>query len=229
MRSIYVGDLVRAQFMERVNRFLCTVLLDDSIREVHLHDPGRLKELLVKGAPVLLREEPGLHRRTHYDMVIIYQGSIPVCCDSRVPNHLVKRALQDNTLSDLPVYQEIHPEYSFQDSRLDFCLDHRILMEVKGVSLVKNGKALFPDAPTARGRRHLETLISAVHQGYTSYVLFLIQRPDATTFSPNKETDPHFAATLRKAAQKGVNLLVYTSQFQRNHIHLKEKITSITL
>jgi sugar fermentation stimulation protein A len=229
MSSIYVGELMRAQFLERVNRFLCTVLLDGSIREVHLHDPGRLKELLVKGAPVLLREEPGPHRRTHYDMVIIYKDSIPVCCDSRVPNQLIKRALQDSALSDLPEYHEIIPEYSFQDSRLDFCLDHRILMEVKGVSLVRNGKALFPDAPTLRGRRHLETLISAVHQGYTSYVLFLIQRPDATTFSPNKETDPQFASTLQRAAQQGVNLLVYTSQFQRNHIHLKEKITSITL
>jgi sugar fermentation stimulation protein A len=229
MSSIYVGELVRALFLERVNRFLCTVLLDGSIREVHLHDPGRLKELLVKGAPVLLREECGSHRRTHYDMVIIYQGLTPVCCDSRVPNQLVKRALQDNALSDLPEYQEIFPEYSFQDSRLDFCLDHRILMEVKGVSLVKNGKALFPDAPTLRGKRHLETLISAVHQGYASYVLFLIQRPDATTFSPNKETDPQFAATLRRAVQKGVNLLVYTSQFKRNCIYLKEKITSIAL
>jgi sugar fermentation stimulation protein A len=204
-------------------------LLDGSIRGVHLHDPGRLKELLVKGAPVLLREECGPHRKAHYDMVITYQGLTPVCCDSRVPNQLVKRALQDNALSGLPEYQEVFPEYSFQDSRLDFCLDHRILMEVKEVSLVRNGKALFPDAPTLRGRRHLETLISAVDQGYTSYVLFLIQRPDATTFSPNKETDSQFASTLRKAAQKGVNILVYTSQFQRNHMHLKEKITSIAL
>ncbi|MBU6997817.1 MAG: DNA/RNA nuclease SfsA [Theionarchaea archaeon] len=229
MVSIYLGNLLRAQFIERVNRFVCTVLLDGNIREVHLHDPGRLKELLVKGVPVLLREEPGPHRRTHYDMVIIYKNSTPVCCDSRVPNQLTKRALQDRALPELPGYHKIIPEYSFQDSRLDFCLDNRILIEVKGVSLVRDDRALFPDAPTSRGRRHLETLISATHQGYTCYVLFLVQRPDASTFSPNRATDPQFAVTLQKAAQEGVNLLVYTSTLQGTHIHLKEKITSIIL
>ncbi|MBU7038033.1 MAG: DNA/RNA nuclease SfsA [Theionarchaea archaeon] len=220
---------MRGRFIKRVNRFLCTVLLDGSIKEAHLHDPGRLEELLVEGVPVLLRKEPGSHRRTHYDMVVIYTHSTPVCCDSRVPNQLVKKALQETSLPGLPEYREIVPEFSFQNSRIDFCLDHRILIEVKGVSLVKNGLALFPDAPTQRGRRHVETLTSATNLGYISYVLFLIQRPDASAFSPNKETDPQFTTALRKAAEQGVNLMVFTSQLKRNHIHLKEQVTSISL
>lgn len=227
MVSIYLGDLLTAQFVERINRFLCTVEVNGSLKEVHLHDPGRLKELLLPQTTVFLRKENAPHRKTQYDLVCVLHNGLLVCCDSRVPNKLVKKALHQKAL-DLPDYTRITPEYTYSNSRLDFCLD-TILLEVKGVTLVRDGLALFPDAPTERGRKHVKTLMSALQEGFQSYILFLVQRPDAHQFSPNKETDPEFAQTLLQAVKKGVNILVYTSEIVGNHMYLREKILSIIL
>lgn len=227
MTSVCIGDVIEAQFVQRVNRFLCTVLLHNKVTEVHLHDPGRLTELLLPESKVLVREENAPHRKTKYDLVGIYCGDTLVSCDSRVPNRLVKKALHEKAIPELPDYKWIIPEYTYGHSRLDFCLDEKILIEVKGVTLVRNGLALFPDAPTERGRKHVKTLMSAVTHGFTSYILFMVQRPDAHQFSPNAETDPEFTDTLKEAAKKGVNLLVYTSEFVKNYMYLREKLSFI--
>lgn len=228
MTSIVIGtNLIEAQFTERVNRFLCTVLLDDELIEVHLHDPGRLKELLLPGSRVLLREENSPHRKTAYDIVGVYTGTTLVSCDSRVPNRLVKEALKEKALPELQDYHTISSEYTYQNSRIDFCLDTNILLEVKGVTLVKNGRALFPDAPTVRGRKHVHTLMAALKEGFTSYIFFLIQRPDASRFTLNAQTDPQFATALEHAIRKGVHILAYTSEFAGNFMYLREKLSSI--
>ncbi len=224
MTSLSVGNLIAAHFLERVNRFLCTVLLLDEVINVHLPDPGRLTELLIPETKVLLRLEKNPSRKTRYDLVGIYTEGTLVCCDTRIPNSLVKKALQEKTLSNLPDYQRIIPEYTYEHSRIDFCLDERILIEVKGVSLVKNGLALFPDAPTERGRKHVETLIKALEEGFQSYIIFIIQRPDAYQFTPNAETDPSFAEIMKEAINKGVIPLVYTSEFAGTYIYLRDKI-----
>ena len=229
MTSVYIGDLVEAHFVERVNRFLCTVVLDGHNVKAHLHDPGRLRELLLPHARVLLREENSPHRKTKYDLVGIYTGQTLVSCDSRVPNRLIKKALEEKALPEFSGYTEVIPEYKHQNSRIDFCLDHKTLIEVKGATLVENGLALFPDAPTERGRKHVQTLIDSLYQGFSSNILFVIQRPDAYKFSPNKNTDPEFADLLSQAAEKGVAILVYISEFKDNYMHLREKISLIEL
>jgi sugar fermentation stimulation protein A len=159
----------------------------------------------------------------------VYSGDTLVSCDSRAPNWLVNQALHERTIPGLPAYSRVVPEYTCGHSRIDFCLDERILLEVKGATLVRNGQALFPDAPTERGRKHLNTLISALKNGFESYIFFLIQRPDAFSFSPNRDTDPEFADTLRHAVEKGVNVLVYTSKFEGNSLYLHENISVIDL
>ncbi len=230
MTSIQIGkNLIEAQFAERVNRFLCTVLLNGKAVLTHLHDPGRLKELLLPGSRVLLREERAPHRKTTHDLVGVYAGATLVSCDSRVPNKIIKQALHEKAIPELPDYQKIAPEYTYGSSRIDFCLDERILIEVKGVTLVRDGRALFPDAPTERGRKHVQALMSALGSGYKSYILFMIQRPDAYRFSPNRNTDPAFADTLTEAAESGVNILVYTSEFVGNYLYLRKCLSSIEL
>ncbi len=228
MCSVHVGELLEARFVERVNRFLCKVVVNKEVIEVHLHDPGRLKELLIPHCEVLLKEVHSLSRKTAYDLVGIYyedsdSDKVLVCCDSRIPNVLVGKALREKALPDFH-YSVITPEYKYNNSRIDFCLDDKILLEVKGVTLVRNGKALFPDAPTKRGTKHLKILISALERGFKSYIFFLIQRPDAFSFSPNGETDPEFAHTLAQAVERGVIPLVYTSEFNGTSVQLGEKI-----
>jgi sugar fermentation stimulation protein A len=229
MVSIYIGDLAEAEFVERVNKFLCTVVLDGEIQEVHLHDPGRLQELLLPGSRVLLRKEDAPHRKTNYDLVGVYAGKTLVSCDSRVPNTLVMKALKEKAIPELPEYEHIVSEYTYKTSRIDFCLDQEILIEVKGVTLVRNGLALFPDAPTKRGKKHVEALKFALKEGFRSYIFFVIQRPDAYRFSPNADTDFAFTHTLDHAVKNGVNILVYTAEFVGNFMYLKERIPLIEL
>ena len=80
-------------------------------------------------------------------------------------------------------------------------------LEVKGVTLEENGICMFPDAPTARGTKHLHGLIKAAQEGYGAYVLFVIQMADVRCLRPNKKTDPNFAAALREAKESGVQVM----------------------
>ena len=107
----------------------------------------------------------------------------------------------------------VHPEYRYGDSRLDFCLEwpeglH--LVEVKGVTLEREGHCLFPDAPTERGVRHLHELMRAVEEGHRATAFFVIQMADVLDFAPNDATHPAFGEALREAARQGVEIVAYT-------------------
>jgi sugar fermentation stimulation protein A len=95
---------------------------------------------------------------------------------------------------------------------------------VKSCTLVKNGVALFPDAPTERGRRHVEELIRAHSNGFRACILFLVQRGDSRVFSPNDETDKRFGEVLRAAEKKGVEVLTYSSSFDGKRIRLSRRV-----
>ena len=102
-----------------------------------------------------------------------------------------------------------------------------VLVETKSVTLVRQGRALFPDAPTERGRRHLEELIRAHQQGWRTAVVFVIQRDDAHSFSPNDQTDPLFSETLRRASRQGVELLAYSCSVTPSKIEIARRVPVI--
>ena len=107
----------------------------------------------------------------------------------------------------------VHPEYRYGDSRLDFCLERPEglhLVEVKGVTLEREGHCLFPDAPTERGVRHLHELMRAVEEGHRATAFFVIQMADVLDFAPNDTTHPAFGEALREAARRGVEIAAYT-------------------
>ena len=97
-------------------------------------------------------------------------------------------------------------------------------MEVKSCTLVKDGVAMFPDAKTERGRRHVRDLIKAKKEGYRACVLFVVQRTDASIFTPNHESDPEFGKALLEATSEGVEAYAYSSEFIGNTITLKERM-----
>ncbi|MFW9914044.1 MAG: DNA/RNA nuclease SfsA [Candidatus Thorarchaeota archaeon] len=206
--------LISAQFIRRENRFLAKVLLTESGNQVfaHVPSPGRMRELLISRAPVLLAAATNPHRKTAYDLYAVKTSQdILVIIDSRVANKLVKEAFQNQQLFSIT---ELTSEKQFGNSRLDFFASKPsgkdVWIEVKSVTLNEQGIALFPDAPTSRGSRHLEELISAVQQGYEAIVMFIIMRNDCRRFSPNEATDPRFASTLRRAAEQGVSIRAYS-------------------
>jgi sugar fermentation stimulation protein A len=221
------GRTFRGVFQERPNRFLALVRVEDRILPSFLPNPGRMHELLTPGTEVILREVLKEDRKTDFDLIGVFYNGQVVSVDSRVPNKLVLEALRNRDIEELSEYNIIKPEYGYGHTRFDFFLanEHEsCLLEVKSCTLVKDGVALFPDAETERGRRHVRDLVKAKKEGYRACVLFVVQRTDAHVFAPNDETDSEFGKVLRDAAVEGVEVYAYYSEFVENKILLKGKV-----
>lgn len=203
----FPGPFRWAAFEKRPNRFLCLVRTPYGEEEAHLPNSGRLAELLRPGAPVLLRGEY-TGRRTRSDLWgVRHEGGI-VGIDSRTPNLVAAAAIRRGLLPEFAGFAVLSSEVRRGRSRFDFRLGDpgELLLEVKGVTLLREGIARFPDAPTERGTRHLRELARISREGGRAAVLFVVQRP-AAGFAPNDETDPAFGEALREARRSGVTVL----------------------
>ena len=224
----WFGRPVAGVFVERPNRFLARVRLRNrSVVNAHVADPGRLKELLIPGARVRLRPAAAPARRTDWDMIGVKSPQGWVNIDSRLPNLLFAEAVREGSLAEFPAGCAIQPEPPYGASRLDFlleCGDLPCLVEVKGCTLVVDGLALFPDAPTLRGSRHLEELIKAKAAGYRACVVMVVKHPGGEVFAPKEDTDPLFASTLRRAAAAGVEVLAYLAPWRGKRIRLERRL-----
>ncbi len=209
------GETSFATFVSRPNRFLVNLIPDGKkeLEKAFLHDPGRMKELLTPEARLVIRKPLSLtDRKTQWDILAVHYNDILVTINSSLPNLVTKIALSNGWIEELQNYENIKPEVRHGNSRLDFMLSknkERCFVEVKGVTLVNGQKALFPDAPTTRGVKHLKELIKIKSQGDRAVVLFMCMRDDPIDFSPNEETDPNFSKQLQEAERNGVEILVY--------------------
>lgn len=194
-------------FLSRLSRFSALAIVGGCEQTVHVKNTGRLRELLIPGAEAVLCPADSPGRKTAYDLVAVRHDGRYVNIDSQAPN-----AAAAELMERLYPGCALRRERVFGSSRFDMYLergDLRLFTEVKGVTLVRDGTALFPDAPTERGRKHLLELAQARRAGYAAAVLFLVQRNDARCFSPNRETDPAFADALAEAAAAGVEVLCF--------------------
>lgn len=213
------GRSVRGFFQERLNRFSAIVRVKDKMLLTFLPNPGRMHEFLVPGTEVVLREVLKDNRKTSYDLIGVTYNGLWVSVDSRVPNKLVLEALKNKDINEFSEYSIIKPEYGYGHTRFDFFLANRTencLLEVKSTTLMKNGVAMFPDAVTARGTRHVKDLVKAKKEGYRACILFIIQRTDAYSFAPCDEIDPKFGKALRNAAVEGVEIYAYKMEISQN-------------
>jgi sugar fermentation stimulation protein A len=220
-----VGSLIWARFLERTSRF--TVISERDGRRLYcfLANPGRLQELLTSGRSLLLRcASPGGSRKTGFDVIGVCLKGKVVTIDSRIPNALIKEALCAGSLREFLGYRVVRSEPAFGSGRFDLLLDPKCFVEVKSCTLVKNGVALFPDAPTARGRRHLLEMIEALKQGYRCVIIFVVQRDDAVVFRPNSDTDPEFSRALQEACKSGVEAIAYTAKYEDRQIDICRRI-----
>lgn len=229
MVSVSLGGPLRAaRFLERPNRFLLRCALPETeaeacagqsspgrVVEAHLADPGRLVELLLPGRRVWLRPaEPSPTRRTRWSAVLVESpdGRGMVSIDTTLPNRLVGRALQAGGLEEFAGWTLERREAPLGRSRIDFLLGRpdgcRLALEVKSVTLVEEGVALFPDAVTARGARHVRELARiAGESGWEAAILFVCQRGDADRIHAAERIDPEFALALSQARSAGVRVL----------------------
>lgn len=208
---LFPKPLRRAVFSVRINRFLGLAEVGGAQKEVYIPNPGRLRELLKPGVYVYLSESPRAGRRTRFDLVLVDADGVLVSIDSRVPNRLFEEAMEMELLEEFKGLRVEGREVRFDGSRIDFLLsgdERRMLVEVKSCTLVEEGVALFPDAPTERGRRHLRRLAERP-RGLEAAVVFIIQRGDAELFRPNSRLDPAFSEALREAHKRGVRVYAH--------------------
>ncbi len=210
------GPLVPSRFILRHNRFVLRVELEDSGEavDVHMADPGRLRELLLPGRRLWLRPASKPDRKTQWSAVLVERagGREMVSLDTTLPNRLMARALEVCALPEVAGWTLVRAEFPMGRSRLDFLLadgaGKQMAMEVKSVTLVEDGVALFPDAVTERGARHVKELGELVRKaGWEAAVLFVVQRSDAREVRAARSIDPKFAEALEVAKGAGLRVL----------------------
>ena len=215
------GKMVKGIFLSRPNRFIAKIEIAGKEETVHVKNTGRCRELLPPGAEVWCEVSNNPNRKTKYDLITVRKGDRLINMDYQAPNAAAKEWLLSG---DLGQVEDLKPETFHGDSRFDFSftLDGKpCLMEVKGVTLENDGVCAFPDAPTERGAKHLRGLTQAVKDGYTAFVLFVIQMPDVKYLHPNDKTDPAFGAALREAAENGVNVLAMDCAVTEDEMHIR--------
>lgn len=219
--------LLEAKFVARPNRFLSKVEIDGKVVDSHVPDPGRLKELLFPGARVLVQPKSGDNRKTRFATVMVYAGNELVSINSQLPNQFVRFCLDKGLIPEFSGWSVKKQEYTLGTSRFDFLLERNEqekLLEVKSATLVEEGVARFPDAVTARGKKHVEHLVKSITKQRSAAVLFIVQRSDATSFEPHWERDPGFARALKTAVGEGLELVIYTSHIQVDGMSLGSRI-----
>ena len=143
-------------------------------------------------------------------------------------NNIFEEALKSGVISEFASHRIIQREKRIGLSRVDFFLEDtskmKTYLEVKSVTLVVNEIAMFPDAPTRRGRKHLKELIELRKKGIDAATAFIIQRSDAKFFTPNDQEDPEFKELLKEAFRMGVKIIAYKCMVNREEIYVTDPV-----
>ncbi|MDR3063502.1 MAG: DNA/RNA nuclease SfsA [Methanobrevibacter sp.] len=219
---------IKAKFKERPNRFIAKIEIDGKEEIAHVPNTGRCKELLTPNTTVYLLPSDNPNRKTKYSLHFVENRAYLVSIYSSQANEIVYEAIKSKKIKELNGYNKIKKEKTVGNSRIDLFLEDEkkkhpdCYIEVKGVTLVKGKTAIFPDAPTQRGKKHLEELIELKKQGFRAIVFFLIQHPLGNSFKPNWETDLNFSKMLQIAEKEGVEILVYKTINSLDKIEIDE-------
>ncbi|MGL5972715.1 MAG: DNA/RNA nuclease SfsA [Oscillospiraceae bacterium] len=225
-------NIIQAKFIERPNRFIALCEINKKVHKCHVKNTGRCKELLIKNCTVYL--EPATlnsNRTTEFSLIAVQSQTEIINIDSQIPNKIVYDAILNGTIN-LPTLKsginKISREKQYKNSRFDIFLEtdsQKVFIEVKGVTLKQGNKALFPDAPTKRGLKHINELINATQNGYDSYIIFLIQMTYIDVFTPNYGTDKDFGLALKNAQKEGVNILAFNCYVTPDDISIKSQVS----
>ena len=216
-------DYVKGTFKNRPNRFIAEVEVEGKLEIAHVPNTGRCKELLVDNAVVWLKPSDNPNRKTKFSLHFVENKGVLVSLYSQQANSIAYDAIINGKIKELSGYDFHQREKTVENSRIDIYLaneNEECYVEVKGVTLIVDGEARFPDAPTERGAKHLKELMKLKKEGNRCCVFFLIQHPIGKFFRPNWENDPVFSQTLNEAYESGVEILVYRCDNQLEGIEL---------
>ena len=227
------SNVTPAKFISRPNRFIAVVDINGSEEAVHVKNTGRCRELLIKNCVVYLTKSDNAARKTKYDLIAVEKmcpdgRKMLINMDSQIPNDLVEEWLA--TTKPFGKSAVIKREYTYGNSRFDFYIEsgnRKILLEVKGCTLEDNGIAKFPDAPTVRGVKHINELISGTKVGYETYIFFVAQMKGIEYFTPNYETHREFGDALRMAQKSGVKIMCYDCVVSPTELYIDSSVRVI--
>ena len=211
-------DIYEGKFISRPNRFIANVEILGKNHVCHVKNTGRCKELLTKNATVFLEKTKNPLRKTQFDLVAVLKEDKLINMDSFAPNIAAEEFFKNK-------YKRVLHEVKYKNSRFDlFIEDTNTFVEVKGVTLEKDNIAMFPDAPTERGRKHIFELMDAKNNGYNAEILFVIQFENAKKFIPNYKTDEKFKEALFLAQNSGVKISAIDCKVTKNSMILNNKV-----
>lgn len=218
-------NILPAVFISRPNRFIAEIEVDGKREISHVKNTGRCRELLVNGAKIYVRESGNPERKTKYDLISVFKGNELINMDSQAPNKVFGEWVTEGRF--IKNVSLIKPECRYENSRFDFYIEaegRKIFAEIKGVTLEENGTAMFPDAPTERGLKHITELSRCVKEGYEAYIFFIIQMERCSYFTPNRRTHPQFADALKEAEKNGVNVNALNCLVSRDELKICRNI-----
>lgn len=216
------GEMIEGIFLARPNRFVARVLAEGQEVICHVRNTGRCRELLIPGVRVWIQREERQGRKTLYSLITVEKGETLVNLDSQAPNRVAGEWIAKNWKPEVFLREK-----TFGSSRLDFYIEkegRKCYIEVKGVTLEEKGVALFPDAPTQRGLKHIEELIACRREGYEACILFVIQMKGVHLFRPNVRTQPEFGEALLRAKEAGVQLLAFDCIVTENSLKIDRQM-----
>ena len=228
---IFKEKLVHGRLLKRYKRFLADVELDDGTKvTAHCTNSGTMKSCLEEGAEVFLSPVNDPKRKTKFTWEMIKINNSWVGINTGNPNKLAFDAVNEGIIPSLTGFTNVKREVKFEDSRFDVFAENnqeKVFIEVKNVSLKEGKFALFHDAVTTRGQKHLKTLMEVKTKGMRAVMLYIIQRMDVEIFAPAKNIDPDYARLMQKAHQSGVEIIPFQAEVSPSEIKLV-KILPVT-
>ena len=225
---IFQNKLLHGTLIKRYKRFLAEIRLDDGTEVVaHCTNSGSMKSCLENGAEVYLTPVTDPKRRTKFTWEMIKINGSWVGINTANPNKLAFEAISAGLIPELSGYTNVKREVVFGDSRFDIFAENetgKCFVEVKNVSLKEGNYALFPDAVTTRGQKHLKTLMEVKAHGLRAVMLYIVQRIDVEVFAPAMEIDPEYAKVLKQAVNAGVEVIVLQVEITPEGIYIKKKL-----
>lgn len=221
-------ELVHGTLIQRYKRFLADVKLDNgTIVTAHCTNSGTMKSCLENGAEVYLTPVDDPKRRTKFTWEMIKINGDWVGINTGIPNILAYEAIKNGEIPELSGYANVRREVKFGDSRFDVFVENdaeKCFVEVKNVTLKEGNYALFPDAVTTRGQKHLKTLMEVKAQNMRAVMFYVIQRSDVDVFAPAINIDPVYAEALKAAVEAGVEVLAIQAKVTPTEIRLAKQL-----
>jgi len=223
-------ELISGTLVNRYKRFLADVKLDGGrIVTAHCPNTGSMTGCCEPGRPVHLSFHDNPKRKLKYTWELIEMPTSLVGVNTLVPNRLIFESVKAGVVPELSGYETVEREVKIGDhSRIDLTLTdgnrERCYVEIKNCTLVDDGVALFPDAVTSRGLKHIVELQTLVDSGCRCVMFYFIQRMDAEVFKPADHVHPEYCKGLRRAVKRGLEILAYDVSIDLTGIKLNRKI-----